>query len=837
MFITTLVLLFLFKLRFPKNKPISRLLTSRYGVNTLKCFRRFEQSSNKLCKAQKDLEFLISCKAYHVFPRFLSFKLYKKTLCNTEMYRSWQTKLLDIEIKCKRKLVQKHEGYVVSLKNNLKLVVSLLDYYALVAFVSRKIDHLVLKISSIHERKLLRLGACSGLKSCDPSKVIFNYSNRILSQREKYLLSFGLDFCLPVFKPSFYRYFLAFESFVSRLQQFQLAAGYNFSNVIRDVKTIASKHFYNFKSHKVFSPIFSKSDFNLLKDLGKDKDIVVCKPDKGRGVVLLNKTDYITKMKDILSDFTKFTLCQFDDVFSVTQKIEDKVSRFLRKLTTLGTIDNDDLRRLMPHGSSPAVMYGLPKVHKAGVPLRPILAAYNTPSFHLAKFVVPILSEFTVNEYTLKNSYEFFDSMSSLHLPNSFFMASFDIQSLFTNVPLDETINICIKHLFNDSSNFLGMTKNIFKNLMSLCVKDFYFLFDGVLYKQIDGVGMGSPLGPTLANVFLCYHEKSWLEDCPAEFKPLVYRRYVDDTFVIFKEQHHASLFLNYLNSKHRNIRFTSEFESNGQLPFLDLLVGRKDGGLVFSIYRKPTFSGLGTSFFSFCSLKFKLNAIKTLLHRAFHLSSTFEYFHKEVMFLRNFFQNNGFNKNVFDKYVNRCLNNHYQPKIPVPTVKKLDVFVSLPFLGEISTKIENELQKCLSRFYPQLNFRFVFVNNFKIGSFFRFKDRLPTPICSSVIYKFECPNCPVGEYYGSTYRALKIRIDEHIGQSSRTGFPLSSPPQSEVRDHSIKCNFLLKFEHFKIVDYCNSAKDLRILESLYIKQCKPRLNCTSSATPLLVCS
>ena len=175
MFITTLVLLFLFKLRFPKNKPISRLLTSRYGVNTLKCFRRFEQSSNKLCKAQKDLEFLISCKAYHVFPRFLSFKLYKKTLCNTEMYRSWQTKLLDIEIKCKRKLVQKHEGYVVSLKNNLKLVVSLLDYYALVAFVSRKIDHLVLKISSIHERKLLRLGACSGLKSCDPSKVIFNY--------------------------------------------------------------------------------------------------------------------------------------------------------------------------------------------------------------------------------------------------------------------------------------------------------------------------------------------------------------------------------------------------------------------------------------------------------------------------------------------------------------------------------------------------------------------------------------------------------------------------------------------------------------------------------------
>ena len=59
-------------------------------------------------------------------------------------------------------------------------------------------------------------------------------------------------------------------------------------------------------------------------------------------------------------------------------------------------------------------------------------------------------------------------------------------------------------------------------------------LFDQEFYKQHDGVQMGSPLKPMLANVFLCYHEKIWLQICPSEFKSVIYRRYVDDTFLLF---------------------------------------------------------------------------------------------------------------------------------------------------------------------------------------------------------------------------------------------------------------------------------------------------------------
>ena len=79
---------------------------------------------------------------------------------------------------------------------------------------------------------------------------------------------------------------------------------------------------------------------------------------------------------------------------------------------------------------------------------------------------------------------------------------------------------------------------------------------------------MGSSLGPTLANAFLCFHEQIWLNECPEEFKPVYYRRYVDDIFVLFRSPDYLQKFKNYLNSRHRNISFTCEKEQNNSMHF-----------------------------------------------------------------------------------------------------------------------------------------------------------------------------------------------------------------------------------------------------------------------------
>ena len=96
-----------------------------------------------------------------------------------------------------------------------------------------------------------------------------------------------------------------------------------------------------------------------------------------------------------------------------------------------------------------------------------------------------------------------------------------------------------------------------------------------------------------LANIFKNHYEKLWLGNCPEEFKPVYYRRYVDDTFMLFRYRNHISKFHDYINSKHRDVKFTYEVEINAKLGFLDGLVGKENNILLTDVYRKPSSTGL----------------------------------------------------------------------------------------------------------------------------------------------------------------------------------------------------------------------------------------------------
>ena len=122
-------------------------------------------------------------------------------------------------------------------------------------------------------------------------------------------------------------------------------------------------------------------------------------------------------------------------------------------------------------------------------------------------------------------------------------MAIFWTQFLFTNIPLEETIKICCDSLHKNQQLLSNINKNQFEKLLRAALCNNYSLLDGIVYQQIDGIAMGSPLGPRLANAFLAYYEQIWLNDCPNEFKPVYYKRYVDDIFVLFRSPHHLEKF------------------------------------------------------------------------------------------------------------------------------------------------------------------------------------------------------------------------------------------------------------------------------------------------------
>ena len=205
-----------------------------------------------------------------------------------------------------------------------------------------------------------------------------------------------------------------------------------------------------------------------------------------------------------------------------TLKREKNLRSCLLNLKKEDVIDEHTYERLAPTGSKPGILYGLPKVHKTNPPFRPILSAIATCSYNLSKFLLSLLSPLLTSRYLLSDTFSFLDELRNCDLDtDNVVMASFDVNSLFTNVPLDETIDIIINRAFNNAMLFHGFSVTNFRTLLDFAVKDSHFIFNNVYYQQKDGVAMGSPLGPFFANIFLDFHENTWLSNCPHDFKPL----------------------------------------------------------------------------------------------------------------------------------------------------------------------------------------------------------------------------------------------------------------------------------------------------------------------------
>ena len=190
--------------------------------------------------------------------------------------------------------------------------------------------------------------------------------------------------------------------------------------------------------------------------------------------------------------------------------IDKQIIDLLKQLNDFQVISVTEYKKLNPRGSRFDIIYGLCKIHKSLIgncaPFRPILSAIKTPSYNIAKHLVPILEPITTNKFTIKNSFEF------------------------------------AKEVIEQS----------FEKFLRMALQNKFFNFDGKIYKKTDGVAMSSLFGLRFANAFFYFHEQIWLNDCPEDFEPIYYRRYVDDIFALFRSADHLEKFTNYFNSKQK---------------------------------------------------------------------------------------------------------------------------------------------------------------------------------------------------------------------------------------------------------------------------------------------
>lgn len=467
------------------------------------------------------------------------------------------------------------------------------------------------------------------------------------------------------------------------------------------------------------------------------------------------------------------------------------------------------------------------------MPLRPILSMVNSAQHELAKWLTviiqPVLDFYST--YCLKDSFSFAEFIRSRKVQRRTLMCSFDVKSLFTNVPLAETIKICADKLYESGKSPIGkLTKKNFIELMNVATSSVHFSFSNTMYSQIDGIAMGSPLGPSLANIFVGYNEQKLFTSIKC---PPVYFRYVDDTFVIVRNERERDMLHAKLNKMHQNLKFTCETEVDNKLPFLDVLVEKTGSSLTTTIYRKPTFTGQYIRWNSFCDSRRKLNLIKTLINRATSICSK-EKLNDELEFLKSTLMSNGYPEGVIRKTFRQQLRSNNNNKNNNDTtvnsiVEKSNVCLRLPYIGSTSMIYRKQIIDAITRCYEQVSPRIIFHSRPNFSS--TNKDVLPTLDKSNVVYKFTC-YCD-SMYVGKTERRLRARIKEHVPQylndnsKSAEEKRKSANPSSSIARHLLNnpaCRENYTIERFQIIDTATNGFHLSVLESLHIADLRPNL-------------
>ena len=328
----------------------------------------------------------------------------------------------------------------------------------------------------------------------------------------------------------------------------------------------------------------------------------------------MDKPDYNTKAQELLNDKKTYKEINTDP----TNKLKTKLISLLKKIKAEGGIQEQLYKKMYLTGAVAPKFYGLPKIHKRDIPLRPIVSSRGSINYEVAKELSRILRPLVgKSPHHIKNTGDFVQQVRGIKLLPTESITSYDVSALFTSVPIESAITIIRNKLELDPELHQRTTMKVehIISLLEFCLKTTYFQFQGRFYEQLHGTAMGSPISPIVAN--LCMEDFEIKAISSAVHPPSLWRRFVDDTFVVIESRKEE--FLYHISNLDPHIQFTTEdAKPDGSLPFLDTLVHKQpDNSLSTSVYRKPTHTDLYLQWDSHHHLSAKYSVINTLRDRA----------------------------------------------------------------------------------------------------------------------------------------------------------------------------------------------------------------------------
>ncbi|XP_066910788.1 uncharacterized protein [Clytia hemisphaerica] len=655
-----------------------------------------ERLSKRLKKCQTNLSFLIKCRDGDVYPKFVRWKntryldpkqkkkIFRKNLLNEitlkhKTIRQLSTEILNAEEKLYGKLTFFRK---LTIRHSLKCSVNC-SVRPLEKKLNNKLDLLIKARDKIN-----------GITK-NPNAIVTNLSSIILTNDEYDVLRFGLNQGLAM-KPDEVETLAIAEDIWSQLYKSKLL-----KNDIRSIQRAKNSiraftfNLLDIDDKQIFK---DSKHIKIIKNL--NKNLAILKPDKGNGIVLLDKPVYRAALDKLFSDTKKFKKVDSDPTFTRLRTIQ----RYLNTIKKREEINPDEYKEMRPKSAKPARAHGLPKTHKTfeTVPkFRPIIDTTGSTHYKVGKYLTKLLQPLTINDYTLKDS---FDTATKIRdIPKELFdegyvLVSFDVTSLFTNVPLQKTINVIIDRIYNKTQIETTLKKSTIKKLIKDTCTKTVFSCNDQLYEQIDGVSMGSSMGPLLANIIMTELEEIVVKPLIDNGTLRFYGRYVDDTLVLVKpddiDQIHTQL-----NGFDKNIQFTVDKFENEVPHFLDIEIS-PDG---LSVFRKDTNTGQYTSFQSYTTWNYTVAWMRSLVVRAYRICSENK-FKQELLYIRRLASWNAFPRVVCNRIIDLTLTNIQRNEQPNQTQTKdeLDnvftVWLKVPYLGNTGQNLVKSLERKIRR-------------------------------------------------------------------------------------------------------------------------------------------
>ena len=551
------------------------------------------------------------------------------------------------------------------------------------------------------------------------------------------------------------------------------------------------------------------------KELFENQNIIIKKADKSSTYVIMDKLTYMTKLNNLISDPTKFKQLIKDP----TNKLKVKANKLI---STVNTAQNNIKNNKIQGEYKPGYIYGTVKVHKQGFPLRPILSQVTSPIYQLAKTLNQIITPYIPAKYSLKSTNDFIDLLETKNFKGH--IGSLDVESLFTNVPIDHTINIILEVAYNHPTiTPPKLPKILLKQLLELCTKESPFTTpEGKIYVQTEGVAMGSPLGPSFANFYMGYLEEQTFTD--NNNKLPIYARYVDDIFVGYNNPDD----LNKLKTKFEEnsiLKFTIEKSTENKLPFLDVLVENCNNYFHTQVYHKPTDKGQCLNADSECPERYKISVINNYIKRAYKISKTWQDFHSEMNLIKQILVNNNYSNNIINKNIKNFIDQKHQGKILQNQDHNIKIYYKAQMHKNYKTD-ERILKEIIARNVKCVEKNtslktIIYYNSPKTSnSIIKNNSRTITPVLqtTNVVYKFTCnfQNCK-SEYIGLTQLTLEKRLTAHYYKGS-------------IKNHYQQCHNITPtkqtiYNNTKILTKERNYRSLAIKECLFILHHQSKIN------------